>query len=181
VPPASCGGLGWAGQDARAIEQRLGCGAEAGEFGVGGPGLGGEDAVESLACWQGADGFAQAAPDAVADDGVAQALAGHESEAVVVVVSWQSSQYQKVVTPGPSPGENGVEVFAVAEPDLPGQAQRGPPIYGPPAGSLGAGRADQTESRHLPLRVRRFRMALPVLVRLRCMKPCRRARRLFFG
>jgi len=54
-------------------------------------------------------------------------------------------------------------------------------FHGPPAGSLGAGVADQTESRHLPLRVRRFRMALPVLVRLRFMKPCRRARRLFFG
>ena len=82
---------------------------------------------------------------------------------------------------GAPPGENGVEVFAVAESDLPGQTQRGPPVYGPPAGRQGARAADQTVSRHLPFRVRRFRMALPFLVRLRCMKPCRRARRLFLG
>jgi hypothetical protein len=69
----------------------------------------------------------------------------------------------------------------VAEPDLPGQAQRGPPVYGPPTSPLGARAVDQTESRHLPFRVRRFRIALPVLVRLRCMKPWRRTRRLFFG
>ena len=42
-------------------------------------------------------------------------------------------------------------------------------------------RAAQTASRHLPFSMRRFSTARPFLVLFRCMNPCLRKRRRFFG